>query len=89
MCGLLKSHLHLLCYLQGKGYSLPADIQYVDARWQVPVLLPLRDCLSQELSTLCQLDGFVTVFQFEYAARDVCSILLETFIKFSIKWGNL
>ncbi|XP_057547396.1 cytoplasmic tRNA 2-thiolation protein 2 [Amaranthus tricolor] len=43
--------------VKGKGYSLPADIQYVDARWQVPVLLPLRDCLSQELSTLCQLDG--------------------------------
>lgn len=47
--------------VKGQGYSLPADIQYVDARWQVPVLLPLRDCLAQELSMLCQLDGLKTL----------------------------
>lgn len=45
-----------LCF-QGQGYSLPADVQYVDARWEVPVVLPLRDCLTDELSLLCQLDG--------------------------------
>ncbi|KAK9664348.1 hypothetical protein RND81_14G035300 [Saponaria officinalis] len=47
--------------VKGQGYSLPADIQYVDARWEIPVLLPLRDCLAQELSTLCQLDGLKTL----------------------------
>ncbi|KAH9621138.1 hypothetical protein KSS87_014521 [Heliosperma pusillum] len=47
--------------VKGQGYSLPADIQYVDARWEVPVLLPLRDCLAQELNTLCQLDGLKTL----------------------------
>ncbi|GAB2249425.1 hypothetical protein Droror1_Dr00012784 [Drosera rotundifolia] len=47
--------------VKGRGYSLPADIQYVDARWNVPVLLPLRDCLGQELSALCHRDGLKTV----------------------------
>ncbi|KAL9237965.1 hypothetical protein vseg_012452 [Gypsophila vaccaria] len=47
--------------VKGQGYSLPADIQYVDARWEIPVLLPLRDCLAQELNTLCQLDGLKTL----------------------------
>lgn len=45
--------------LQGQGYSLAADIQYVDARWKIPVVLPLRDCLSQELNLLCSLDWLV------------------------------
>ncbi|KAM1306563.1 hypothetical protein ACFX2H_008931 [Malus domestica] len=44
--------------VKGQGYSLPADIQYVDARWEIPVLLPLRDCLARELTMLCRLDGF-------------------------------
>ncbi|MQL95084.1 hypothetical protein Taro_027737 [Colocasia esculenta] len=43
--------------VKGQGYSLPADIQYVDARWAVPVVLPLRDCLAEELTVLCHLDG--------------------------------
>ncbi|GMH28355.1 hypothetical protein Nepgr_030198 [Nepenthes gracilis] len=43
--------------VKGKGYSLPADTQYIDARWEIPVLLPLCDCLAQELTTLCQIDG--------------------------------
>jgi cytoplasmic tRNA 2-thiolation protein 2 len=47
--------------IKGKGYSLAADIQYVDARWKIPVVLPLRDCLSQELDLLCQLDRLETV----------------------------
>ncbi|XP_042401661.1 cytoplasmic tRNA 2-thiolation protein 2-like [Zingiber officinale] len=47
--------------VKGQGYSLPADVQYVDARWEVPVVLPLRDCLTDELSLLCQLDGLETL----------------------------
>jgi hypothetical protein len=39
--------------LQGQGYSLPADIQYLDSRWPVPVVLPLRDCISRELVLHC------------------------------------
>ncbi|KAK4392467.1 Cytoplasmic tRNA 2-thiolation protein 2 [Sesamum angolense] len=42
--------------VKGQGFSLSADIQYVDARWEIPVVLPLRDCLSEELNTLCNLD---------------------------------
>ncbi|KAG9445209.1 hypothetical protein H6P81_016549 [Aristolochia fimbriata] len=41
--------------VKGQGYSLPADVQYVDARWKIPVVLPLRDCLAHELNLLCQL----------------------------------
>ncbi|CAL1385672.1 unnamed protein product [Linum trigynum] len=43
--------------VKGQGYSLSADIQYVDARWEVPVVLPLRDCTTQELNILCRIDG--------------------------------
>ncbi|CAM0949241.1 unnamed protein product [Alopecurus aequalis] len=46
--------------VKGQGYSLPADIQYVDTRWEVPVVLPLRDCLAHELSLLCELDSLTT-----------------------------
>lgn len=47
--------------VKGQGYSLPADIQYVDSRWDIPVVLPLRDCLSQELNMLCRIDGLKTL----------------------------
>ncbi|KAG2405636.1 Cytoplasmic tRNA 2-thiolation protein [Vigna angularis] len=47
--------------VKGQGYSLPADIQYVDARSEVPVVLPLRDCFAQEINMLCHLDGLKTV----------------------------
>ncbi|XP_020579142.1 cytoplasmic tRNA 2-thiolation protein 2 [Phalaenopsis equestris] len=47
--------------VKGQGFSLPADLQYVDARWEVPVVLPLRDCLAQELAMLCHLDGLKTI----------------------------
>ncbi|KAL3534346.1 hypothetical protein ACH5RR_002807 [Cinchona calisaya] len=47
--------------VKGQGYSLAADIQYVDARWEIPVILPLRDCLAQELHTLCSLDSLKTL----------------------------
>ncbi|KAK9290849.1 hypothetical protein L1049_009027 [Liquidambar formosana] len=47
--------------VKGQGYSLPADIQYVDSRWEIPVVLPLRDCLAQELNILCRIDSLKTV----------------------------
>ncbi|XP_072988448.1 cytoplasmic tRNA 2-thiolation protein 2 isoform X1 [Typha latifolia] len=46
--------------VKGQGYSLSADVQYVDTRWKVPVLLPLRDCLAKELNLLCNLDSLKT-----------------------------
>uniref|UniRef100_A0A0R0ELY1 Cytoplasmic tRNA 2-thiolation protein 2 n=1 Tax=Glycine max TaxID=3847 RepID=A0A0R0ELY1_SOYBN len=55
--------------VKGQGYSLPADIQYVDARWEVPVVLPLRDCFAQEINMLCRLDGLKTV----KLSTDLCS----------------
>lgn len=57
--GLASKSKYILFY-QGQGFSLAADIQYVDARWETPVVLPLRDCLSEELNTLCSLDRFVS-----------------------------
>ncbi|GAV75205.1 DUF2392 domain-containing protein, partial [Cephalotus follicularis] len=63
-CHVLSATVKLSCLYslqQGQGYSLPADIQYVDARWEIPIVLPLRDCLAQELSTLCHLNGLKTV----------------------------
>ncbi|XP_065856558.1 cytoplasmic tRNA 2-thiolation protein 2 [Euphorbia lathyris] len=51
----------LAATLKGQGYSLSADIQYVDARWQIPVVLPLRDCTAQELNLFCRLNGLKTV----------------------------
>lgn len=50
----------LTATVKGQGYSLSADIQYVDARWDVPVVLPLRDCTAQELNLLCRIDGLKT-----------------------------
>ncbi|KAG5110524.1 hypothetical protein JHK82_039747 [Glycine max] len=47
--------------MNGQGYSLPADIQYLDARWEIPIVLPLRDCFAQEINMLCRLDGFVVL----------------------------
>ncbi|GMI78837.1 CYTOPLASMIC THIOURIDYLASE 2 [Hibiscus trionum] len=47
--------------VKGQGYSLSADIQFVDSRWEIPVVLPLRDCPAQELNTLCSLDGLKIV----------------------------
>ncbi|KAJ3685526.1 hypothetical protein LUZ61_014690 [Rhynchospora tenuis] len=49
---------HVLCAtVKGQGYSLPADVQYVDTRWKAPVVLPIRDCLEQELVTLCNIES--------------------------------
>ncbi|CAN0890444.1 Cytoplasmic tRNA 2-thiolation protein 2 [Linum grandiflorum] len=49
----------LAATVKGQGYSLSADIQHVDARYEIPVVLPLRDCTAQELNILCRIDGFV------------------------------
>lgn len=46
---------------KGQGYSFPADIQYVDSRWPVTVVLPLRDCLARELDVYCRLANLKTV----------------------------
>ncbi|MED6170841.1 hypothetical protein PIB30_034930 [Stylosanthes scabra] len=56
----IASHV-ISATVKGQGYSLPADIQYVDARWEVPVVLPLRDCFAQEINMLCSLDGLKTL----------------------------
>ncbi|KAL2466047.1 Cytoplasmic tRNA 2-thiolation protein 2 [Abeliophyllum distichum] len=66
--------------VKGQGYSLAADIQYVDARWEIPVVLPLRDCISEELSMLCSLDSLKTVETFQ---RPHCGIngLISSFVK--------
>eukprot|EP00252_Welwitschia_mirabilis_P001430 TRINITY_DN1128_c0_g1_i3.p1 TRINITY_DN1128_c0_g1~~TRINITY_DN1128_c0_g1_i3.p1 ORF type:complete len:477 (-),score=76.53 TRINITY_DN1128_c0_g1_i3:276-1706(-) len=47
--------------VKGQGYSLPADVHYIDARWKVPVVLPLRDCVVKELAMLCHLKSWKTV----------------------------
>ncbi|XP_061340368.1 cytoplasmic tRNA 2-thiolation protein 2 [Gastrolobium bilobum] len=56
----IASHV-ISATVKGQGYSLPADIQYVDARWEIPVVLPLRDCFAQEINMLCHLDGLKTI----------------------------
>ncbi|KAG9130049.1 hypothetical protein Leryth_012814 [Lithospermum erythrorhizon] len=66
--------------VKGQGYSLSADIQYVDARWETPVVLPLRDCLQQELSLLCSLDSLKTMEVFN-GLRSGINGLITTFVK--------
>ncbi|XP_059646295.1 cytoplasmic tRNA 2-thiolation protein 2 [Cornus florida] len=65
--------------VKGQGYSLAADIQYVDARWEIPVLLPLRDCLVQELNMLCYLDRLKTVEAFN-GSRSGINGLVSSFV---------
>jgi cytoplasmic tRNA 2-thiolation protein 2 len=43
--------------VQGRGFSLPADLQFVDRRRAVPLVAPLRDCVIKELAILCKLNG--------------------------------
>ncbi|KAI5070507.1 hypothetical protein GOP47_0014850 [Adiantum capillus-veneris] len=47
---------------KGCGFSFPAGIQYYDARWLVPVVLPLRDCVAKELVLLCHFRNLKWVF---------------------------
>lgn len=66
--------------VKGKGYSLPADIQHVDCRWKVPVVLPLRDCFSRELNMLCRLDGLKSVKLFKDSGSGING-LVSSFVK--------
>ncbi|KAL4571681.1 hypothetical protein LXL04_018444 [Taraxacum kok-saghyz] len=66
--------------VKGQGYSLAADIQYADARWEVPVVLPLRDCLIQELNILCTLDRLETVEVFNNSCSGING-LVSSFVK--------
>ncbi|XP_041996889.1 cytoplasmic tRNA 2-thiolation protein 2 [Salvia splendens] len=66
--------------VKGQGFSLAADIQYVDARWKVPVVLPLRDCLSEELNMLCSLDSLKTV-EASQQPRAGINGLISSFVK--------
>ncbi|XP_057784468.1 cytoplasmic tRNA 2-thiolation protein 2 [Salvia miltiorrhiza] len=66
--------------VKGQGFSLAADIQYIDARWKVPVVLPLRDCLSEELNMLCSLDSLKTV-EASQQARAGINGLISSFVK--------
>ncbi|CAA7035810.1 unnamed protein product [Microthlaspi erraticum] len=56
----IASHV-LTATVKGRGYSLSADIQHVDARWKVPIVFPLRDCVWQEITRFCQLDSLKTM----------------------------
>ncbi|KAL3637235.1 hypothetical protein CASFOL_019534 [Castilleja foliolosa] len=66
--------------VKGRGFSLAADIQYVDARWKIPVVLPLRDCLSEELNMICSLDSLKTVEAFD-RPRSGINGLISSFVK--------
>nr|GMC90318.1 cytoplasmic tRNA 2-thiolation protein 2 [Ipomoea batatas] len=66
--------------VKGQGYSLAADIQYVDARWEIPVVLPLRDCFAHEMSLLCCLDSLKTVELFN-GLRSGINGLVSSFVK--------
>ncbi|XP_078178335.1 adenine nucleotide alpha hydrolases-like superfamily protein [Carex rostrata] len=65
--------------VKGQGYSLPADVQYVDTRWKVPVVLPIRDCLEQELVTLCYVNSLKNVQVFNSPCTSING-LVSSFI---------
>ncbi|CAH2076353.1 unnamed protein product [Thlaspi arvense] len=77
----LASHV-LTATVKGRGYSLSADIQHVDARWKVPIVLPLRDCIWQEITRLCHLDGFDSLKTLELARHPQSGIndLVSSFV---------
>ncbi|KAK9075855.1 hypothetical protein SSX86_004184 [Deinandra increscens subsp. villosa] len=70
----------LAATVKGQGYSLAADIQYADARWEVPVVLPLRDCQLQELNVLCSLDSLKIVEIFNEPCGGING-LVSSFVK--------
>ncbi|KAD5317522.1 hypothetical protein R6Q59_032845 [Mikania micrantha] len=70
----------LAATVKGQGYSLAADIQYADARWEVPVVLPLRDCPLQELNILCNLDRLKIVEIFIKSCAGING-LVSSFVK--------
>ncbi|KAL5226200.1 hypothetical protein ABZP36_012839 [Zizania latifolia] len=61
--------------VKGQGYSLPADVQYVDTRWEIPVVVPLRDCLARELSLLCELDSLKTQQHLDRPSNGINSLV--------------
>lgn len=67
--------------VKGQGYSLSADIQYVDSRWEIPVVLPLRDCPAQELNTLCSLDGSLKIVELLNGPCSGINGLVSSFVK--------
>ncbi|XVF07219.1 hypothetical protein REPUB_Repub06bG0119600 [Reevesia pubescens] len=75
----IASHV-ISATVKGQGYSLSADIQYVDSRWEIPVVLPLRDCPAQELNTLCNLDGLKIVELFNGPCSGING-LVSSFVK--------
>ncbi|CAM8935125.1 unnamed protein product [Rhodiola kirilowii] len=66
--------------VKGRGYSIAGDIQYVDSRWDIPVVLPLRDCLAQEISILCRLDDLQTL-ELQTACFPSINTLVSSFVK--------
>ncbi|KAJ9548189.1 hypothetical protein OSB04_020732 [Centaurea solstitialis] len=70
----------LAATVKGQGYSLAADIQYADARWEVPVVLPLRDCPMQELNILCSLDS-LKIVEVVNDSRANINGLISSFVK--------
>ncbi|XP_051138724.1 cytoplasmic tRNA 2-thiolation protein 2 [Andrographis paniculata] len=66
--------------VKGQGFSLAADIQYVDARSRVPVVLPLRDCLSEELKMLCSLERLRTTEAFQQPRTGING-LIASFVR--------
>ncbi|XP_074378992.1 cytoplasmic tRNA 2-thiolation protein 2 [Apium graveolens] len=66
--------------VKGQGYSLAADIQYVDARLEIPVVYPLRDCTLQELNMLCKLDSLKTLELYN-GSRAGINGLISSFVK--------
>ncbi|WOG91005.1 hypothetical protein DCAR_0310253 [Daucus carota subsp. sativus] len=66
--------------VKGQGYSLAADIQYVDSRWEIPVVLPIRDCTLQELNMLCKLESLKTM-ELHNGSRAGINGLISSFVK--------
>ncbi|KAA3483166.1 cytoplasmic tRNA 2-thiolation protein 2-like isoform X2 [Gossypium australe] len=58
--------------------SLSNSIQYVDSRWEIPNVLPLHDCPTQDLNTPYSLDGLKIVELLNGLCSDInCSSFVE------------
>ena len=71
-CNATYFAVHTLCaIIKGLGFSLPADIHYMDARWNdfPPIIYPLRDCVSKEIRLICHFHRL----QVHHAKADVLS----------------
>ncbi|KAG0466183.1 hypothetical protein HPP92_017763 [Vanilla planifolia] len=78
-CTSKMAHQIISATVKGQGFALPADLQYVDTRQEIPVLLPLRDCNAQELGKLCFLDGLKTTQVFSWPPAGING-LVSSFI---------